>query len=70
MNAELPGEDVSGEESLPETSEPTESVPAPAPAEKGFPWGIVVGGIFALGAVAVLGILFAKKKNGKVSKKS
>ena len=66
MNAELPdegdtSEDVSAEESLPETSAPAPA-PAPAPAEKSFPWGWVAGGILALGAIAAAAVFFAKKK--------
>ncbi len=74
INAELPeegetSEDVSAEESLPETSAPAPA-PDPVPGKKSFPWGWVAGGILALGAVAALVILLGKKKSGKISEKS
>ena len=63
MNAELPEEDpedVSGEESLAESTPETSSS---APAKKGFPWWIPTVGAAVLGAAAAVILILRKKKS-------
>jgi hypothetical protein len=63
MNAELPEEDpedVSGEESLAESTPETSSS---APAKKGFPWWIPTVGAAVLGAAAAMILILRKKKS-------